>query len=268
MKIWRKVVVGIIMAVVTCSIAACGSSGKSGGSQSAGSDLENIKQNGVLKVGCKEAVAGFGYMNPKTNEYEGLEIDLAKKIADEIGVKVEFTPVTSTTRGQLLDAGEIDMVAATFTITDERKMSYDFSDPYYTDSISVLVKKGQGYKSLDDFDGKKIAIISGGTTKEAIENNTKADIEFVEYIDYADAKLALTAGTVDGFAVDVSILSYYVDDDCEIIADRFSPQAYGIATRKGSDLTAYVNDLVKKWKEDGTIDQMISDNGVEPSYEE
>lgn len=261
-KTWKKAVT--MMAAVLMTAAMCVGCGNSSSKNI--SAVDKIKQAGVLKVGCKEAVIGFGYMNPETESYEGLEIDLAKKIADELGVSVAYTPVTSSTRGQLLDAGEIDLVAATFTITDERKLSYDFSTPYYVDAVSVLVRKDSGIKSLEDFEGKTIAIVAGGTTRKCVEEATSANINFVEYTEYADAKLALTAGTVDGFAVDVSILSYYVDEDCEIIDARFSPQSYGIATKKGSEFTAYVENLVTKWIVDGTMEELIRENGVEASY--
>ena len=160
------------------------------------------------------------------------------------------------------------MVAATFTITDERKQSYDFTEPYYVDAQSVLVNKDSGLKTIDDFDGKKIAMSAGGTEKDSISAITDANIEFVEFADFSEAKLALTAGTVDGFAADSSILQSYVDDGTEFIATKFSPQPYGIATKKGSDLSDYVNELVQKWLEDGTIDELIEKNGIQPSYTE
>lgn len=252
----------VIMAAVP--MAACSSAT----SASSGTAVDKIKNAGVLKVGVKDSVVGFGYLNPQTQEYEGLEVDLAKKVADELGVEVEYTPVTATTRGQLLDAGEIDMVAATFTITDERKLSYDFTEPYYVDAVSVLVKNDSGITELSDFEGKKIAVLQASTSAKSVQAATDADITFVEYSDYADCKLALTSGTVDGFAVDVSILSYYADSDCSIIDARFGAQEYGIATKKDSDFSSYVNDLVKKWNSDGTMEKIIADNGVEASYTE
>lgn len=234
----------------------------------AGSAVEAIKERGVLRYGTEDSAIGFGYLNPETNEYEGLEADLARLIAEELGVDVEFTAVVTNTRGPLIDSGDVDMVAATFTITEERKQSYDFTEPYYVDAQSVIVNKDSGLKTIDDFDGKKIAMSAGGTEKDSISAITDADIEFVEFADFSEAKLALTAGTVDGFAADSSILQSYVDDDTEFIETKFSPQPYGIATKKGSDLSAYVNDLVTKWVEDGTIDGLIEKNGIQPSYKE
>ena len=104
--------------------------------------VEKIKNAGVLKVGVKEDVPKFGYLDPAKNVHEGMEIDLAKRIAKEIfgdETKVEFTGVNAKTRGPALDNGEIDMVIATFTITEERKLSWNFSDPYFTDYVGFLV---------------------------------------------------------------------------------------------------------------------------------
>ena len=269
-RLGAVVVSGVLMVSMLAGCGAKDSSSSDGGSkkESSSSAVEAIKERGVLKVGTEDSAIGFGYLNPDTNEWEGLEVDLGKLIADELGVDVEYTAVTTSTRGQLLDSGDLDLVAATFTITDERKLSYDFSEPYYTDAQSVLVLKSSGLKTIDDFDGKKIAMSAGGTEKDSIEAITDANIEFVEFTDFSEAKMALTAGTVDGFAADSSILLSYLDDDTMYIDTKFSPQPYGVATKKGSDLSDYVNDLVKKWAEDGTLDKLVEDNGVQPSYVE
>ena len=81
--------------------------------------IQTIIDRGVLRVGVKQDVPNFGYRNPDTNEFEGMEIDIARAIADELGVEIEFTPVTAQTRGPLLDNGQVDIVIATFTITEE-----------------------------------------------------------------------------------------------------------------------------------------------------
>ena len=71
---------------------------------------------------------------------------------------VEFTDVTPKTRGPLIDNGQLDVVAATYTITDERKKSWDFSTPYRTDYVGLMVKKRSGFTSIEDLDGKVIGV--------------------------------------------------------------------------------------------------------------
>ena len=79
--------------------------------------VKAIQKRGVLNVGVKQDVPNFGYLNPDSNTYSGLEIDIAKKIAKELGVKINYVPVAAQTRGPLLDYVQFDMVIATITIT-------------------------------------------------------------------------------------------------------------------------------------------------------
>ena len=123
---------------------------------------------GVLKVGVKNAVQGFSFQDTLTGEYKGLEDSLAEMIAEHLGVDVEFTTVTAATRGELLDSGDIDAVLATFTITEERKKSWDFSTPYYTDYVSVLVEDSTGIKGLADLKDKVVGVSSGSTSARAL----------------------------------------------------------------------------------------------------
>ena len=130
--------------------------------------VQAIIERGVLRVGVKQDVPNFGYKNPDSGEFEGLEIDIARKIADELGVDIEFTPVTAQTRGPLLDNGQVDLVIATFTITEERKLLYNFTTPYYTDAVGFLVNKDSGIKTFTDLNGKTIGVAQGSITRTLI----------------------------------------------------------------------------------------------------
>ncbi len=244
-----------------------------------GSDVQAIIDRGVLKVGVKSDVLGFGYMDPLTGEYEGMEIDLAKKLADFLGVDVEFTTVTAATRTELLDSGDIDCVMATFTITDERKQSWDFTTPYYTDHVSVLVKDASNIKTLEDLKDKTVGVSSGSTSakslvKAMIENGVitgdgfneesfdpatwTEGVSFKQYDDYPSISTALEADEVDAFCVDKSILAVYKTAGRSYIDAEFSPQEYGIATTKGSGFSKLCEDEVSTWLSDGTIDGLIA----------
>ena len=236
-----------------------------------------------MRVGVKNAVVGFGFQDTLTGEYSGLEISLAEKIAESLGVDVEFTAVTAATRTELLDSGDIDCVLATFTITDERKQSWDFSTPYLTDYVTVLVEDKSGISSLADLVDKKVGVSSGSTSAKALVkamidaglidgSGFDADtfdpalwttgISFQQYDDYPAISTALSAGEVDAFCVDKSILAIYKTDGRSYIDDKFSPQEYGVATTKGSGFSAYVDELVQGWLADGTIDSLITENGL------
>lgn len=241
-------------------------------------DIQEIIDRGVLHVGVKNAVIGFGYEDTLTGEYSGMEIDLANMIAEQLGVEVEFTAVTAATRTELLDSGDLDCVIATFTITDERKESWDFTTPYYTDYVTVLVEDSSEITELEDLVDKTVGVSSGSTSaKSLVEAMIEAGlisedaydaetfdpalwsegVSFQQYDDYPTISTALSAGEVDAFCVDKSILAIYKTEGRSYIDAEFAPQEYGIATTKDSGFSAYVDTLVRMWLDDGTIDGLI-----------
>ena len=265
------------------STASSAASGSAASSEAVSADVQAIVDRGVLKVGVKNAVKGFSFQDTLTGEYTGLEDSLAEMIAEHLGVDVEFTTVTAATRGELLDSGDIDCVLATFTITDERKKSWDFSTPYYTDYVSVLVEDSSGIKALADLKDKVVGVSSGSTSARALvqemidegiltgegfdaetfnADTWKDGISFRQYDDYPAISTALSAGEVDGFCVDKSILAIYKTEGRSYIDAEFSPQEYGVATKKGSGFSAVCDELVTGWLSDGTIDGLIKDNGL------
>ena len=285
------------MAAALTALTACGgsasstaastgssaASGSAAASEAVSADVQAIVDRGVLKVGVKNAVKGFSFQDTLTGEYTGLEDSLAEMIAEHLGVDVEFTTVTAATRGELLDSGDIDCVLATFTITDERKKSWDFSTPYYTDYVSVLVEDSAGIKSLADLKDKVVGVSSGSTSARALvqemidegiltgegfdadtfnADTWKDGISFRQYDDYPAISTALSAGEVNGFCVDKSILAIYKTEGRSYIDAEFSPQEYGVATKKGSGFSAVCDELITGWLSDGTIDGLIKDNGL------
>ena len=267
MRKMRKILTMTLAAMMVLSgvfvLSACGSAKQS---------------KGKLKVGVKNNVVGFGYQDPVSNEYKGMEIELAKMIADKLGYDgVEFTAVTAATRTQLLDAGTIDCVLATFTITDERKKSWDFSEPYYTDAVTVLVEKKSGITKLADLKAKTVGVSTGSTSAKALATamataglvdqfDTAATfvptafkgVKFVEFTDYPSISSALKAGTVDAFCVDKSILATYLNADRQYITEKFAPQNYGVATKKGSALSTQIASLISGWLKDGTVSSLVT----------
>ena len=249
----------------------------------ASADVQAIKDRGVLRVGVKNAVPGFGLQDALTGEYTGMEIDLGAKIAEELGVDVEYTTVTAATRGELLDSGDIDCVLATFTITEERKQTWDFTTPYYTDAVTVLVEDASGIKTLADLKDKKVGVSSGSTSAreltaamieagvldgEGFDRDTfdvatwTKGISYRQYEDYPAISTALSAGEIDAFCVDKSILAIYKTDGRSYIEDKFAPQEYGVVTKKGSGFSKVCEDLVTKWLDDGTIQGLIDNYGL------
>lgn len=272
---------GAAATVAGLGLAGCsgGDSGSGSASGDSGSKLQTIKDRGVLNCGVKADVLGYGYLNTETNEYEGLEIDLCYQIAaavlettyeeaKEQGL-CEFTPVTPSTRGTLIDSGQLDIVAATYTITPEREEDWDFSTPYRTDSVGIMVKSANGWTSMEDLDGQTIGVSTGSTTQQLVEqmiedNGFNCTPNFTEYQSYPEIKDALDAGMVQAFAMDRSTLNTYMDDTVELLQPEieFGTQDYGVATQKGCDLSKVVDDTVNELLESGWIDEEIETWGL------
>jgi putative glutamine transport system substrate-binding protein len=264
MKFAKKLVCAVlVLAVATGTVFAGGGSQASSSGGTSG-PLDAIKAHGVLRVGVKSDVPGFGLLNPDRGLYEGMEIELAKLLAKEIfgdDSKIAFTPVTAKTRGPLLDNGDIDFVIATFTVTEERKLTYNFSSIYYTDGVGILAKKAAGYNSLKDLAGKTFGVAQSATSKAAIQEGADKigiKVNFAEFATYPEIKAALDSGRIDAFSVDKAILRGYLDDSVFLLPDTFAPQPYGVTSKLSNKaLASWADGFIQKWLGDGTIAALI-----------
>lgn len=232
--------------------------------------IDKIKKQGFLTVGCKMDVPNLSYYDKETNTWSGLEVALAYQTAANIfhvsaedaknNNLVKFVGVTVADREEKLENGEVDCLFATYTITDERKSRFAFSESYYTDYIGLMVRTSgdnpnslgsSDIKSIANLDGKYIGVPKNATTRETFlkyvetMNNIKTTPIFFEYEDYQALFQALKAGNIDVMAVDVSILNGYVDTSTTILNDRFGGQHYGAAVKKEHVmLLDYINDAI------------------------
>ena len=233
----------------------------------------------LMGAGVKKDVPGYGYYDPAARTYEGMEIDLCYQVAASIfGVSYEearerelvaFTDVTPKTRGPLIDNDQLDIVCATYTITPERRESWDFSSAYRTDYVGLMVKKRSGFKRIADLDGRIIGVSQGATTQGLIEQMLKdegidATPEFLAFSGYPIIKSSLDAGNIDCFAMDRSTLAGYMNETVELLEPevKFGEQQYGIATKKGSDLSAVVDQTVLDCAASGWLDEKIKEWGL------
>lgn len=232
--------------------------------------IEDIKEKGYLTVGCKTDVPELGYYDKETDTFSGLEVDLAYQIAAKIFDKsvdevkehgyLNIVGVTVADREEKLANGDIDLMLATYTITDERKQSFAISNSYYTDQIGIMVKSGKTdsetmggseIKSISDLDGKYIGVPRNATTRNDFLNyldtmNTiKVTPIFCEYESYDVLYNALIKGNIDAMAVDVSILNGYKTSSTKILGARFASQNYGAAAKlENTKLIDLVNEVI------------------------
>lgn len=251
-------------------LSACGNSGSSsttaGSSSNTGgkaqSALDAIKAKGKLVVGVKNDTKLFGLKNTTTNEIEGFDVDIAKQIAKHIlgdESKLELKEVTSKTRIPLLQNGDIDLIIATMTITEERKRQVDFSDVYFKAGQSLLVPKGSPITGVASLTKDKTVLAVKGSTSAKNIREKAPDANVLEFENYQDAFNALKAKKGDALTTDNAILlgMQQQDPNFQLVGGNFTDEPYGIAVKKGSsDLLKAVNDTLAELKSSGEYDKI------------
>ncbi len=212
----------------------------------AGADtLDTVKKKGVLVAGVKQSTPGFGFLDEKTREIVGYDVDFVKAIAGKLGVRLELKPVTSANRIPQLVEGKIDIVAATMTKTPDRAKQVEFSNTYFF-TVQTFIAKKRTVQSLADLDGKTIGTSKGSTS----EQNAKKALpksNILAFDDYPQASLALEQGKVFAVTTDESILVNLLrtmpdKDKYEIPDVQISDEPYGLGIRKGDKaFVAFVN---------------------------
>ncbi|SEA20463.1 glutamine transport system substrate-binding protein [Thalassobacillus cyri] len=201
----------------------------------------------------------FEFLNEDTGEMEGFDIDLIKAVADEAGFKVNIESMKFDGVVSGMQSGRFDIGIAGMTITEERKETIDFSDPYYDAGLMIAVNKDNNeIKSEDDLAGKKVGTRSG-TTSEAYIKENHPDAELVTFPGIVEAYMDLESGRLDAVMYDVPNVQYYVSNDSaklKTVGDILQGEKYGIAFPKDSDLVEDVNKALETLKENGTYDDI------------
>ncbi|MDQ3572181.1 MAG: glutamate ABC transporter substrate-binding protein [Actinomycetota bacterium] len=219
----------------------------------AGTTMGKLQEAGEINLGVKYDVPPFGVNNPQTGEVEGFDVDLGKYIADRLGVEAKFREATSDNRIPLLTDGTIDLILSTMTITEERDLEIDFSEPYYIANGDVLVPEGTEIASLDDLNGQRVCTVLGSTYQETIkEEAPDADLKLVDR--YSECLTLLQTDAVDAVSTDNVILTGMViqDPSLALLGINYTEEPYGIGITEGdTEMKEFVDEAVDQYIEDG-----------------
>lgn len=186
-------------------VTACGSSKDETkavqGSGEAYRTLDEIKESGIINIGVFSDKNPFGYVD-ENGEYQGYDVYFAKRLAQDLGVKVNFISTEAANRIEYLQTGKVDIILANFTVTEERAQEVDFALPYMNVSLGVVSPNSNVIESLDDLGSDKQVIVISGTTAETYLMKNYPDIPLQKYDSYATAKNALENGNGAAWAND------------------------------------------------------------------
>ncbi|MDD1767290.1 MAG: transporter substrate-binding domain-containing protein [Methanomassiliicoccales archaeon] len=225
-----------------------------------------IKNRGKLIMGTSGGFPPFEVINETTQQLEGLDIDLAQRIADELGVSLEVRDMDFTALIGSVKTGQIDMAIAGMSITDTRNGSVTFSSPYFKADQAIVVKSDRtDISTTDDLAGMKISVNQGTTGDYWVADNLVATgmvaAEDVHKFGYAsDALLELVAGRVDALVIDTPVAAAYVANNAgiKVVYTIVTNEYYGIVmNQKSVELVDFVNELLAEMEASGEMQQLV-----------
>nr|WP_082964847.1 ABC transporter permease subunit [Mycobacterium sp. ACS1612] len=245
MRNLRRAVVAVLL-LSAFVLSACGSQADNG---------ENpVKSAGVLRVGTEGVYSPFSYHDPATGQLVGYDVDVARAVADKLGVRVEFVETPWDSIFAALEANRFDVVANEVTITDERKAKYDLSEPYSVGEGVIVTRAGDSISSLANLKGK-VAAENATSNWSDVARKAGARVEAVE--GFTQAIKLLNQGRVDVVVNDsIAVYAYLAetgDKSVKIAGNIGEKSEQGFAARKNSGLLPDLNKALDELRADGTL---------------
>jgi glutamate transport system substrate-binding protein len=258
---WHLIAIAMLV-LAALVLGACGDDDDDddGGEEAAqveefqsGTTMAELQDAGEITIGVKYDVPPFGLNNPQTGEPEGFDVDLGNYIAERLGVEAQFREATSDNRIPLLVDGTIDLILSTMTITEERDLEIDFSEPYYVANGDVLVPGDSDIQSLDDLNGRRVCTALGSTYADTIRKEAPdADLRLVDL--YSECFDQVQTGAVDAVSTDNVILTgmKIQDDSLELLGLDYTTEPYGVGIPDGdTEMKQFVDDSVAEFISSG-----------------
>ncbi len=274
----KKKFLSIILATATVmSMTACGqttaattgteatsSDSEEAQTASADSDVEYIKGKGTLIVGITD-FAPMDYKDDNGN-WIGFDADMATKVAESLGVSVEFVEIDWDNKILELDNKSIDVVWNGMTLTPEVTSAMECTKPYLNNAQVVVVPSADAanYADKDSVSGLSFAVESGSAGEQAAIDN---GFEYTSLSSQADAVMEVEAGTSGACIIDLLMAGAMVGEGTSYTdlthTVELTTEEYGIGCRKGSDLAAYINDQLSAFYADGSMQDIAKTYGVQ-----
>ena len=260
----KKTMVAAMATGLAFSLAACGSGDDDNGGSGGGDSI---------KIGIKFDQPGLG-LKESDGSFSGFDVEMAKYIAEGLGYAeddIEFVEAVSANRETFLENGTVDMILATYSITDERKQKVDFAGPYYVAGQDLLIRADDdSITGPDSLDGKKLCSVTGSTSAQRVKDEYAEGVQLQEFDAYSKCIDALLGGQIDALTTDDIILAGFAQQhpgELEVVGEPFSEENYGVGLPKGSEDRDKINDLIEQSFEDGAWEEAFNKNLGESGYE-
>jgi glutamate transport system substrate-binding protein len=252
------------VAALAAGLTACG-----GGGQTYATVLEKVQGANTIVVGTKWDQPSLGLKMGA--EPEGFDVDVAKALVKELAggkeVEIQWKESASSNREPFLENGTVDMVVATYSITEERKGKVTFGGPYVIAHQDVMVRKDDtSINSPQDLKGKKICKAAGSNSYKRItegppDGELNIEATTVDAANYSECVQKLTGSNLDAVTTDDLILAGFAKQaggNFKVLGQGFTDEKYGVGLKKGDTKTCEaVNTAVKKLWDNGTMKQLL-----------
>ena len=262
MKKVLALTLAIVMVATIAIFAGCGENS----TQSNGAEASKDSAKTYV-IYSDNAFAPFEYLDEKTNEYIGVDMEIMDAVAKDQGFEYEMHNEGFDASMGAVQAGQADAMIAGMTITDERKETFDFSDAYFDDGQVLVVKPDSDIKSLEDLKDKKVACKTSTVSGEYAESiKDKYGFE-ITYFEGSDTMYqAVVTGSADACVEDFSVIGYAIKDQnvkLNIVTEPVNVKGYGFAVKKGqnAELVEKFNKGLANIKKSGEYDKILEKYG-------
>ncbi|MFI2104736.1 glutamate ABC transporter substrate-binding protein [Isoptericola sp. NPDC019693] len=262
-----------LAALTALTLAACGSSEVGGGGGGGGEETGGAGGGDSIKIGIKFDQPGLGYQDG--SEYTGFDTDVARYVADKLGYsedQIEWVEAPSANRETMLQTGQVDMIFATYSITDERKEQVAFAGPYFIAGQDLLVAQDNtDITGPQDLEGKNLCSVTGSTSAQRIKDEYAEGVQLVERPGYAECVTALTAGQVDAVTTDDIILAGLAAQPAnkgkvKVVGAPFSEENYGVGLPQDNETCEDINAAITEMIDDGSWEEAVTSNTEGTGY--
>lgn len=238
-----------------------------GGDNSSGGDSGSDGGGKTITVGIKFDQPGLGQKTPQG--YAGFDVDVATYVAKKLGYnedQIEWKEAKSADRETMLQRGDVDFIAATYSITPERQEKVDFAGPYLLAHQDVLVRSDDSsIKSPADLNNKKLCSVTGSTSAQNVKEKLAPKADLQQYPTYSACLSGLQNKAIDALTTDDSILAGYAAQSqfkgkFKLGGFKMTNENYGIGVKKGSDLKADINKALEAMVADGAWQKAVDKN--------
>lgn len=273
--------------LLTGALAACGDAGSEGddapevdaeqveeGKFEDGTRMAELTEAGTIKVGVKYDQPGLGFKGANDDLPSGFDVEIAKLLVADLGIdpqdtsKVDYVETISDNREPFLQEGTVDLVLASYSITDERRQVVGQTGPYFVTGQQLLVPEDSDVESIEDLAGQEVCSVTGSTSIERID---EAGAKGVGFDSYSECVQKVLDGTVSAMSTDGTILAGYAaenEGELKVVGPEFSEENIGVGySLDHPEMCEWINGVLQESFDNGSwadaFERTLGPSGVE-----